>query len=539
MNLEADIIEPADDAPAFPEDPLDDQELAIKYCLGQLSFEEFERDQICLYVCHSWGAFVRVTESAVEKTLSALSKKGSDDAQYLYLRPDSKMLLIALMYWAKDQILLGFSGADIDIDYFTVERAVNSYNRHDDIVALKEHQITRAQNLKPGKFKHDTRYYTWLYESVVSYVAAHYGRNDLPLDYLLREIEPPLQYEPRTKSFDTFEELAKHTVPLSGPKYTSDNKLLYELLIDLLYDTTAMSLLPKGHEKAKDGREVYLTICNYYKRTQGQVGMNKSAEQALSQCNYRGGPRESFSKFVDDLQHAFKLFDKAKNKMSDINKFNALFKSLKCHAHHDISAYMAQIHQQRISNPSYTFDDAIAYLSSVMTDEVLQIPANPSAHRRASKAKSKKHNSKYDKKRKNEDRDDDDDGDDPYDDWMDDSEYAQLSPDEKKELFEKRRHRKQEKQKNGDRPAKSGKKNIPKATQDVKPAPSVDVAAIYREAYAEAFARGREVGAAAVSESTDGASTSDAPSAAFKSLSGRAQAAKVAGQRRSQLDKFL
>ena len=42
----------------------EDQELAIKYCLGQLTFEAFEQDQICLYVCNSWGSsFVRVKES--------------------------------------------------------------------------------------------------------------------------------------------------------------------------------------------------------------------------------------------------------------------------------------------------------------------------------------------------------------------------------------------------------------------------------------------------------------------------------------------
>ena len=87
----------------------------------------------------------------------------------------------------------------------------------------------------------------------MSYVAAHYGKYNLPLDYLLREVESPLQYEPRTKSFDTFQELAKQTVSLRGPKYNSDNALLYELLIELLRDTTTMFLLPKGHEKAKDG----------------------------------------------------------------------------------------------------------------------------------------------------------------------------------------------------------------------------------------------------------------------------------------------
>ena len=63
MNLEAKPIEPAPDAPDFPEDPLEDQELAIKYCRGQLSFEAFEQDQICLYVCGSLGPFARVNDN--------------------------------------------------------------------------------------------------------------------------------------------------------------------------------------------------------------------------------------------------------------------------------------------------------------------------------------------------------------------------------------------------------------------------------------------------------------------------------------------
>ena len=59
-----------------------------------------------------------------------------------------------------DQILLGFTGATIDANYFTVERAIYSYNRYANLADLKEQQSTRAQNLKPGKFKHNVKYYT-------------------------------------------------------------------------------------------------------------------------------------------------------------------------------------------------------------------------------------------------------------------------------------------------------------------------------------------------------------------------------------------
>ena len=570
MNLEAESIKPARDAPDFPDFPVDKQELAIKYCLGQLSFEAYERDQICRYVCGSWGGFVRVNESLVHKTLDALAEMSSDDEKYLYLRPDSRMLLMALMYWAKDQILLGFTGATIDTNYFTVERAVYSFNRHAELVSLKEHQSTRAEKLKPRKSKHNVKYNIWLYEPVVCYVATHYGANTLSLDYLLREMEAPLQYEPRDKTFDTFEDLAKETVPFTGPKYKADNEMLYGLLIDLLRDTTAMSLLPKDHHKSKDGRSVYLTLCKYYKRSQGQVVMNnKSAEQALSRSVYQGQPRESFDEFVSDLQNAFKLFEQANNGISDQDKFDFLFKGLQCQRQHYISAYVSQIEQQRVSNPFYTFDDAIAYLTNEMTNEMFHLPVTTYDRRYTSKVGSQKTNSNSSKKRKNGDQNDYDDwmsdseyaqlspderkelynkrrrrkscnskagsqktnskkrkneDQNDYDDWMSNSEYAQLSPDEKKELYERRQCRKG-KQKNGDR----DKKKYSKATRDVKGANSVDVAAIYKEA----FALGREVGATELVRPAS-VPDNDAPSAAsFRSLSVRTIPDSLAIHRRN------
>ena len=66
------------------------------------------------------------------------------------------------------------------------------------------------------------------------------GFHSLPLDYLMRRDDEPVVYDGDRDTYESFEALAKDTVPFGGFKYEMDNEHFYKKLIALLKDTTAM-----------------------------------------------------------------------------------------------------------------------------------------------------------------------------------------------------------------------------------------------------------------------------------------------------------
>jgi hypothetical protein len=129
--ISAENIFPAADAPDLPDDPVDDPAGSIDYCLGLLGFGNNERARFITHVAvGSWWGLLSMTPSVIESRLNTLAKFPAGNGAHLNIPPPQVALLIALWYWTRDQLLLGIPEGAINAEYFTVGRAIESYNRN-------------------------------------------------------------------------------------------------------------------------------------------------------------------------------------------------------------------------------------------------------------------------------------------------------------------------------------------------------------------------------------------------------------------------
>ena len=172
--------------------------------------------------------------------------------------------LQALVYWVKDHDRRGLeadpSSWDEDTMAESMERKEAEHNFDKINVVL----------IDPGKCRTDHGWDNWQI-AFKNKLNTTLGAARVPVDYIIREDDPA------DELWFTEEQERKYQMPLEGPNFKNDNKLVYKMLKVACVDTAAWAWLEK-FDSTSDGRKAcWMALVEYY---DGYGELNKQTTRA-------------------------------------------------------------------------------------------------------------------------------------------------------------------------------------------------------------------------------------------------------------------
>ena len=125
--------------------------------------------------------------------------------------------------------------------------------------------------IDPGKCQTDHGWDNWQI-AFVNKLSAKNGVAGIPVNYI---VQPDL--EDADELFLKDEEVHLYQIPLKGPAYKHDNKLVYSMLKAACVETDAWASWIQGHDRTYDGRKAWLALVEHY---DGTAELNRCVSRA-------------------------------------------------------------------------------------------------------------------------------------------------------------------------------------------------------------------------------------------------------------------
>ena len=136
------------------------------------------------------------------------------------------------------------------------------------------------------------------------YLKHKYGKQCIPLVYLIRENEDPVNDD----SID-FEENRIYSVPLDGDSFFKENAKLYSWLKQLMINGPGWTHI-QPFDRNKDGRGAYKRLCDHYLSGDHKQTIVQEAESVLERISYAGDRKNfTFDKFIAKFISAYNDID--------------------------------------------------------------------------------------------------------------------------------------------------------------------------------------------------------------------------------------
>jgi hypothetical protein len=203
----------------------------------------------------------------------------------------------ALVYWVKDHDRRGLVA---DPESWDEDAMTEAMERKE-----AEHNFDKIDvaSIDPGKCRTDHGWDNWqiAFENKLN---ATLGAARVPIDYVVREDDPD------DELWFTEEQERKYQMPLEGPNFKQDNKLVYKMLKAACVDTAAWAWLEK-YDPTSDGRKAWMALLAHYN---GYGELNKRttrAKEELMKLHYKDEKAFSFEKYITKLKELFRVLDKS------------------------------------------------------------------------------------------------------------------------------------------------------------------------------------------------------------------------------------
>ena len=249
-------------------------------------------------------------EICMDKTIDEVK---SELKQYSNLTPEQGQIITtpgnvnkiqAFIQWTHDMIRIGLEPSSGPFPVENTAVLLKNYKSHK---AYLEKTKTITDAAKPSKFKENMKWEDWC-PTFINFLRSIPGRNGVPLSYICREFDKPMDYNPAVDFIENYVTQA----PLYGEAYAIDAAEVHTYLVNYMSgNTTAeVNLLP--HVNANDGRRDFKSLKDHYEG----VGVNAvgvlEAEETIRSLHYSGEkkPHMWWDEFEKKLTHAFTIMDK-------------------------------------------------------------------------------------------------------------------------------------------------------------------------------------------------------------------------------------
>ena len=281
------------------------------------------RNAIVAQGYNSMDVLKTLTEDEVEQFVKAVNKlpQAAPGLQRPMVAYVAIKNLKAMRNWA---IECNRIGVEIEHDNFTDEERLRILSRMDEEANLATNKP--ATPPLPDKFTSFGPKWREFSEGLLGHCKIVRGCMNIPLAYLLREVEPTA--EMLDAEYDTSDQRLMALVRCEGPEFHQDNRRLWDLICPLIRGTAAWEYV-KTCERSGDGRRAYRIL---KLRGEGEAAVDArrtKAEATLSKAQYTGkSKRFTLQSYINLLQGAFNDLEECGDPYSERKKVDTLVKGL-------------------------------------------------------------------------------------------------------------------------------------------------------------------------------------------------------------------
>ena len=241
------------------------------------------------------------------------------------LRPATKKNIRALVQWTRDEIRQNRNPSQ---SLFQVDNAPAILKRYHTHEQWLNKATDKAKTAKPKQFTEKTKWMDWR-DSFVNFLRTQPGRTGIPLSYVVRDNEGPIQ-RTNVEFLDNYVDLA----PLNGVAFASNASEVHTFLVNFITEnpTAENKILP--YADLNNGRRDYQALKDHYEGVGATAKAIVKSEDDLQNLFYAGEkkPHMWWEEFEMRLTVAFATIDKHEGRQvhSDESKLRMLNKKIKC-----------------------------------------------------------------------------------------------------------------------------------------------------------------------------------------------------------------
>ena len=275
--------------------------------------------------------------------------------------------LIGMIHWVQDFVRVGEtpSLASFGDNGAAFCAALEVASSREDVRKIeKEQSDTVSKAADPGKFEDEKKWPEWE-PAFVNYLSTIPGVNGIPLSYVVRENEFPIE----GAEYGSFNEQAIACAPLSGDVFQADARKVHQLIKSFLQTESAEQWI-KPFAKRQSGRLDMDALRKHYSGEGNTSRRIAVAERIRYTLHYKNERALSFSTFLDKMQKMFNIFEEEKEVISEQAKVCMLLKKVE---HPQLQDAVGAL-RVRATMDGITFTECANHLSA----QVSELPDNQS-----------------------------------------------------------------------------------------------------------------------------------------------------------------
>lgn len=272
--------------------------LTIQIALGICNFNANEIQSLVADAIPNWNAFLRMTEKDIHSMAEEYGKRTINDGRIVFGFHRKKELQ-GLMHWVQDTNRMSLDPEEQILTIEAIGRAIaNSEIRKN----LADNMDTASKAADPGKLKNNTDWYTWS-QGFTNYLSTIPGTSGIPLSYIVREVDEPIDAE------DTTDYLAMlvSRAPLTGVAFAADRRQVHQLLTGKLLGEQAEEWI--RDDKTKQNGRIDFNNLRIHFEGEGNVSRRiTQAENLYKTLYYKQERSMKFTIFLSRMQVMFQIY---------------------------------------------------------------------------------------------------------------------------------------------------------------------------------------------------------------------------------------
>ena len=244
----------------------------------------------------------------------------------------------------------------------TVEELVRLWKYKKNLENIKEIKKD-GEDKYPDKFSNAKSSREFI-ESIENWIGEHYGVDEIPLAYVIREEEEilPIRDDPLPIGQPTFDEELIRRASHGGEIWAANNSKVWQMIRQVTHGTDAWSFV-KAYARAQDGRSAYFALKSHYMGTDFVNKVKLHADAQLETLNWNGKAKHfTWDKFISRLTSAFADLAENDEPKSDSEKVRRLLRAIT-----DPTLNVAKAVVQGDPRYAEDFQAAVAYLSGQLS----------------------------------------------------------------------------------------------------------------------------------------------------------------------------
>ena len=247
----------------------------------------------------------------IDKVASSFAKRPA--AQRIIFGHRRTKFLKLFIHWAQD-----FECVSEDIAFHgTRQGFLNELRAADDRskvrAALAENSDTMSREASPGDLENERKWAQWE-PGLTNYLSCIPGSNGVPLSYVIRENDDPLDDE-EIEGMD-FTQQCVACCPLEGPHFEVDKRKVHQLIQGFTNGTSAEDWI-KPHRRCEDGRLDMQALRDHFKGEGNASRQIAEAERLKATLHYKSERSFSFETFLTKIQKMKQIYEEYGEPMTE------------------------------------------------------------------------------------------------------------------------------------------------------------------------------------------------------------------------------